>query len=115
MQRCAPSPEGKVTCFTQFDSKGGETKVCQLQIVGKAGDTPCIGTKDGEVTSYSTDSGTNAAPPSRGYICNVASGLSCDGTAKQCVVIPAERQYGGNRQVRDMSSGGDTSSGSGLT
>jgi hypothetical protein len=84
---CATQTDGKVTCATSFDSKtGAETKVCQDQIDGKEGDTPCAGTKDGNTTSFS-GSGTQGPPPARAYICDVANGLYCDGTSLKCTKI----------------------------
>ena len=84
---CAASTEGKVTCATHFESGGGQTRTCQLSIVGKEGDSPCIGTKNGNVTSYSSSS--NATPPSRGYVCDIANGIACDSTANKCTHIGA--------------------------
>lgn len=82
---CATSPEGKVDCASTFSS-GSESRVCQLQIAGKEGAGPCIGTKDGNVTSFSS-SGSGGPPPSRGFICNVADGVRCDGKTTKCVRI----------------------------
>lgn len=84
---CAPSTEGKVTCATHFETGGGQTRKCQLSIVGKEGDAPCIGTKNGNVTSYSSSS--NATPPDRGYVCDVANGIACDSTTNECTHIGA--------------------------
>jgi hypothetical protein len=84
---CASSTEGTVSCNTSFDSKGGQTRICQLEIDGKAGDTPCIGTKSGNSTSYSS-SGTGATPPpARGYLCDVAKNVYCSSKANACVAI----------------------------
>jgi hypothetical protein len=82
---CAPATEGKVECETHFDNKGGETRTCQVQIPGKEGDTPCLGTKDGNLTSFSS-SGDQTTPP-RGFICDVASGVYCDSTSHACKKI----------------------------
>jgi hypothetical protein len=84
---CAADPGGgKVDCYTDFDSKGGETKTCQVQLVGKAGDTPCLGTKDGNLTSYAFSS-DNTPPPAKGYICDVSNKVYCDSTSKACKAI----------------------------
>lgn len=82
---CAPSTEGKVDCRTLFKD-GGTIKKCQIQITGKAGDTPCLGTVDGNLTSYNT-SGTETDVLPRGYLCNVKDGLRCDSTTNKCVAI----------------------------
>lgn len=76
---CAPSTEGKVDCM--FGSSGGASiKKCQVQIKGKAGDSPCVGTVDANLTSYSSSSDV----PPRGYLCNIADGLYCSSSTKQC-------------------------------
>jgi hypothetical protein len=82
---CASQPDGKVRCETSFDSKGGQTRICQDQIVGKAGDTPCVGTKDGNVTTFSGTSATT--PPPKGYVCDVANSIYCDGTSLKCTAM----------------------------
>ena len=63
---CASSPEGDVDCASSY-SGDAVTKVCQLQLRGKEGDTPCAGTRDGSTTSYSS-SGGDGPPPARAYI-----------------------------------------------
>jgi hypothetical protein len=78
---CAASPEGDVDCRSDF-SNGGETRTCQVQIPGKEGDTPCLGTKDGSITFYSS-TGDQTTPP-RGFICDVAAGVYCDSTSHAC-------------------------------
>jgi Dickkopf N-terminal cysteine-rich region len=82
---CASSAEGKVDCQTYFGTAGAETKICQVQIPGKVGDTPCIGTTDGGVTSFEV----GGPPIARGYICDRAAGARCE-TGKACVaLVPA--------------------------
>ncbi len=76
---CAANPEGEVTCTTLFAS-GAQESYCQLRIVGKLGDTPCVGTKSGNVTSYSTGKERVA----RGFVCDTATGTQCDATTKTC-------------------------------
>lgn len=80
---CAASPEGKVDCTSSFTSSS-ESRFCQVQIPGKDGDGPCIGTKDGNVTSFS---GSSSEKPSRGYICNVEGGVRCDSKTGKCSKI----------------------------
>ncbi len=77
---CAPSSEGQVDCAFAFSSGGGQIQKCQVQIDGKAGDTPCVGTRDGNVTSFV--SADDVAP--KGYICDVANKLFCDQDTKKC-------------------------------
>ena len=82
---CAPSSEGEVEC--RSDYKDGTTiKKCQVQVVGKAGDSPCLGTVDGNVTSYVGSSMSEM--PTKGYLCNVADGLRCDSATAACQKIP---------------------------
>jgi hypothetical protein len=83
---CASSTEGKVSCAF---ASGGK-RFCQVQIDGKAGDTPCLGTRDGSITSFEGSSGDPASPPSRGFICDVEDGVRCDGTSHTCVALVAE-------------------------
>jgi hypothetical protein len=81
---CARSSEGKVECQTAF---AGSTQIrkCQVQIKGKAGDMPCVGTVDGNTTFLNT--GSDVAP--RGYLCNLADGLRCDTATDACVALKA--------------------------
>jgi hypothetical protein len=86
---CASSTEGAVTCKSTYDSKGAVTKTCQVQIDGKEGDTPCLGTKDGNLTSFTTSSSTDPPPPPppKGYVCDVAKGIYCDSKSVACKKI----------------------------
>jgi hypothetical protein len=72
---CAPSSEGKVACASLYVN-GAFIDKCQVQMPGQAGDTPCVGTRDGIVTTYNPPSGVTDVVP-RGYICNVADGITC--------------------------------------
>jgi hypothetical protein len=72
---CAASTEGKVDCATSYSSTGAQTKVCQVQVKGTAGDSPCVATIDGNTTSYYLGSTT---PPSKAFTCDVADHLYCD-------------------------------------
>lgn len=83
---CAASPEGKVDCVSTFTS-GAETRICQVQITGKEGDSPCVGTRDGNTTSFSTSGTGTPAVPSRGFMCNVSDGLRCDSKTTKCTRI----------------------------
>ena len=83
---CASSPDGSVACQTYFSTDGGnaQTRICQVQIHGKAGDTPCVGTVDGNVTFYS---GSNNTPVPKGYICDKANGVRCDDKTVTCIAL----------------------------
>lgn len=85
---CASSGSGSVTCFdsTTFLDGGGSTstRTCVQEQTGKAGDSPCIGTRSGNVTTYSW---FNGAPPGVAYICDLANGSHCDGTTNKCVAL----------------------------
>jgi hypothetical protein len=84
---CAPSSEGSVTCAVGFTTMGAQTRTCQVRIVGKEGDMPCVETIDGN-TSYGTipTSSTGAVPP-RGFTCNRADNLRCDSMTLKCTRI----------------------------
>ncbi|MBI2395300.1 MAG: hypothetical protein HYV09_37370 [Deltaproteobacteria bacterium] len=83
---CAPSAEGKVRCASLYMSGGSTIKKCQVTIVGKAGDSPCVGTVDGNVTWWTTSTATDIPP--KGYTCNVKDGIRCDSTTYKCTTIP---------------------------
>src|SRR5262249_30833992 len=79
---CAAQSDGAVVCFTSFDSNQAETRVCQVQLDGKAGDMPCLGTRDGYATySYGSTAGP---PPPRGYVCDLANNVYCSSKTKAC-------------------------------
>jgi hypothetical protein len=52
---------------------------------GKAGSTPCVGTRSGALTVYSGSSDTT---PLTGYVCDMADGLSCDSQTGACESLP---------------------------
>ncbi|HEY1695925.1 MAG TPA: hypothetical protein VGG39_27345 [Polyangiaceae bacterium] len=85
---CAPASGGSATCFTNFDSSssgGTPTQVCVQTKKGQAGDGPCIGDTQADVTVYEW-SGT-AGPPSLGYLCDPATGTRCDQTTQKCLAL----------------------------
>jgi len=84
-EECAPSAEGKVKCH-RVSSGGAEIRKCQVQVTGKEGDKPCVGTVEGSVTIYQ-GGGTDVAP--KGYLCRVADGLHCDSDTESCVRFKA--------------------------
>jgi hypothetical protein len=71
---CAPAAGtgGGAACLMQ---------TCVQTTMGVAGDAPCIGTMNGNITEYMW----TGTPPSTAYVCNVANGVACDGTAGACV------------------------------
>jgi hypothetical protein len=71
---CALSNEGEVVCASAYVNDAFIDK-CQIQIPGKAGDTPCIGTQDGD-WFMSANNDTDVAP--RGYVCDVKDGVRCE-------------------------------------
>ncbi len=81
---CAPAAGGGASClgggFAADGGFGGEQ--CIQTTTGTSGQGPCIGTINGSATETSW-SGTSA-PPAHAYVCNVASGLTCNSTTQQC-------------------------------
>jgi hypothetical protein len=88
-EECAPQAAGKVTCASIYRNNA-EIRKCQVQIQGKAGDGPCVGTVNGNVTMSSGGSATDVAPT--GYLCNVADGLTCDFNSQKCTPLAAVGQ-----------------------
>jgi hypothetical protein len=84
---CAPSAEGSVNCATGYS--GSMTLMqCQVQVMGTLGSAPCVGTRDGNVIYFD---GNVEGVPAKGYICDRADGLRCDGTA--CAAISGIGDY----------------------
>lgn len=80
---CAPSSDGTVACAGTYVN-GSWINKCQVRIAGKAGDSPCLGTVDGDMFSGDpTSGGTDVV--SRGYVCATAENLRCSGGA--CVAL----------------------------
>jgi hypothetical protein len=84
-EECAPSAEGKVTCMSVFNN-GAEIRKCQVQIAGKAGDSPCAGTVDGNITYYSFSGPVTDVAP-KAYLCDVATAVYCDSSSRKCTAI----------------------------
>jgi hypothetical protein len=91
---CATSSEGRVRCQSLY-VMSAVMKRCQLQVKGKEGDNPCVGTVDGSTTSYFSSNRTEI--PTRGFLCYVSDGIRCDSTSGACVKI---------HQVGEACSGG---------
>lgn len=83
---CAPSAEGKVDCASKFVGRGDMRK-CQIQVSGKAGDGPCVFTKDGQSQKYPIDGPSDIL--AKGFYCDVSSGVYCDSKGTACKQIPA--------------------------
>ncbi|MBN2577317.1 MAG: hypothetical protein JXP73_22330 [Deltaproteobacteria bacterium] len=72
---CATSSDGEVVCVHEYVGSAFVGK-CQVRVSGKAGDTPCVGTRDGnDFEPYSDSNATEI--PSQGYVCNIADGIRC--------------------------------------
>jgi hypothetical protein len=82
-EECAPSTEGKVSCASVYKN-GAEIRKCQVELEGSAGDGPCIGTVDGNITSYTSN--TSDVIP-RGYLCDVENGIMCDSASQKCTAL----------------------------
>jgi hypothetical protein len=82
---CAASSEGKVDCATAF-SGSAQIRKCQVQVRGKAGDQPCVGTVEGN-TTFSSGSGDDV--PAKGYLCYDKDGLRCDSKTNSCLAYKA--------------------------
>jgi len=91
---CAPSSEGTITCASAYTGSTWINK-CQIRIPGQAGDSPCIGTQDGDILSYGGASSTDILP--RGYVCDTADGIECaSGTCVALAAVGATCSYSSN-------------------
>jgi hypothetical protein len=81
---CAPSSEGKVDCASTFAGTA-QVRKCQVQVRGKAGDKPCIGSVEGGSTFLSS----NDDLPAKGFLCYAEDGLHCDSTSNACIAYKA--------------------------
>ncbi len=77
---CAPSSEGDVDCVSDFVDNA-TVRRCQVRLAGTNGSTPCVGTVDGSITF---SSGSDVGIPLKGYLCNIADGLTCDNQTSAC-------------------------------
>jgi hypothetical protein len=82
---CALSDAGLVDCVSAFQN-GATVQQCQLRLRGEAGSTPCVGTVNGNITTFV---GEGDAIPATGYLCNIADGVSCDGQSGACTALSA--------------------------
>lgn len=75
---CTTLPEGDVTCSNEV---GGA--ICEVTIVGKEGDGPCLGTMENGVL-YEQAQGTRAP---RAFTCDTGAGVYCNRTTQKCEKI----------------------------
>jgi len=96
---CAKAPGGSAICYsvTNFvDGGTNSTSTCIQTQAGKAGQSPCVGTIQGETTIFALTAGT---PPGMGYTCDVADGVYCDSTTQKCTALATTDQAcNGNQQ-----------------
>lgn len=79
---CMASEEGQRACYQG---------ICQTQRLGKAGDQPCIGTKDKNVTTTATSLVFPDGTPSSVYICDRANeSATCDLESMTCIALGKE-------------------------
>lgn len=78
--QCAKSAEGDTQCAYSGSGK----RICQVQLRGTDGAAPCLGTKDGNVTTYRS---TGDEPPSRGFICDTEDQLFCESESGKCAKL----------------------------
>ena len=88
---CASPSEGSVHCASTYNGNA-VTKSCQVELDGKAGDTPCLSTRDGNITSSGGSSSSSGdagptKPPAKGYVCDVANGVYCSLKTKACEAV----------------------------
>jgi hypothetical protein len=85
---CAPSSDGAVRCADLYT---GDTWInkCQVRMAGKAGDSPCVGTQEGDAfLGYQASGATDIV--ARGYVCDTANDVSCeDGTCAALAALGA--------------------------
>lgn len=77
---CAPPESGSAGCVYGFVAQAN-VRQCQVRLPGKAGDSPCVATRDGAITSFVSSGDTI---PLTGYVCDRADGLSCNSTSGAC-------------------------------
>jgi len=79
---CASSAEGEVDCVsTRTDAGSG--RICQLQVVGKNGDGPCVGLYDGG--NLLTVRTSQQIAPAKVSVCDRTDHLRCDGATLKCM------------------------------
>jgi len=84
---CAKAPGGSALCYsvTNFvDGGTNTTSTCVQTQKGTSGQGPCVGTVQGDTTTFAL---TPGPPPGMGYTCDVADGVYCDSTTQKCVAL----------------------------
>jgi hypothetical protein len=71
---CAPSSQGTVACASAY-ADGNFIDKCQVQIAGRAGDTPCLGTREG---GMSVTVGQASEVPTQAIVCDTSDGVICE-------------------------------------
>jgi hypothetical protein len=84
---CAKASGGSAICYSQttfVDGGTTSTSTCIQTQKGTAGQSPCVGTVQGNTTYFGLNGGT---PPGMGYTCDVASGIYCDSNTQKCTAL----------------------------
>jgi hypothetical protein len=97
---CASSDSGRVDCASRTTGDAS-VQQCQLQLPGKVGSSPCLGTVDGSLTFFVGDS--DALAP-MGYLCDIADGVTCDEQTHACEALGAPGEPCANGLRRCVSS-----------
>jgi hypothetical protein len=96
---CAKASGGSAICYsvTNFvDGGTNSTSTCVQTQSGKAGQSPCVATVQGNTTYFGL---TPGAPPAMGYTCDIADGVYCDSTTQKCTALATTNQTcSGNQQ-----------------
>jgi hypothetical protein len=82
---CASSSQGEGACMSYYEGDVRRT-ACMIMTDGNPGDGPCVATREGNVTWYSSG---DAAPPALGYVCDQGKGTYCDSSTKKCEALVA--------------------------
>jgi hypothetical protein len=83
---CTTAAGGSALCFMQTSGGGSSTGTCVQTQTGAAGQGPCVATV---VQGVSTSIQSSGPPPSTGYTCDVADGVSCSPTTHKCTALAA--------------------------
>jgi hypothetical protein len=96
---CARAPGGSAICYsvTNFvDGGTNTTSTCVQTQKGMSGQGPCVGTVQGDTTTFALIPGP---PPGTGYTCDVADGVYCDSNTQNCAaLITTNQACNGNPQ-----------------
>ncbi|MEO7113697.1 MAG: hypothetical protein ABI183_24880 [Polyangiaceae bacterium] len=88
---CAAAPSGdSVACHDYYNfTTSTDTRICQVETHGKAGDGPCLGTVKTSNGATETDyqDQADAGMPSQGVYCFVSEGVTCDPQTYTCLAL----------------------------